>query len=193
MLVLALLVNMIANRLGWFQPKSVDRIEVSIEKVPAVETLVASDFIELDEVAAKVMPTHIRIYADGRIERDTASNEFRWATGCPLKTEDKETRVGAADSERLIARARDDGFYHLSDIYRAPSVVLDAGTSILKLSIGGQEKRVQNSAGNPPPLFGELVDSIRKLSPMDEFAYPWKFSAERKAECEKFDKTGRLP
>jgi hypothetical protein len=193
MLGLALIVNMIANRLGWLQPKSGDEIHVSIEKLTAAGSLEASDFIELDQVAAKVMPTHIRIYADGRIERDTTSEEFRFATGCPLKASDKELRVAPADAQRVIARARDGGFYHLSDDYRASSVVYDAGISVLRLWIHGQVKRVQDRAGSPPALFGELLDSIRKLSPMDEFAYPWKFSAERKAECEEFHRSGRLP
>lgn len=188
MLGVALIVNIVANRFGWFQPKSVDQVYVSIEKVPAVEPLLASDYIELDSVGPKLMPVHIRMYADGGIERDTVSDEFRFASGCPLKASDKKMKIAPADARGVISRARDGGFNGLSDVYRAPSVVLDAGTSVLKLSIHGQVKRVQDSAGNPPPLFGELIDSIRRLSPMDELVDPWKFSAERKAECEEFQR-----
>lgn len=193
MLMLALFVNMVANRLGWLQPKSVDHVFISIERVPAVESLEASDFIELDQAGPKIMPVHIRILADGRIERDTVSDEFRFVAGCPLKASDKEVRIAPADAQRVIAKAGDGGFYRLSDDYHASGVVLDAGASILKLSIHGQVKRVKDHAGSPPPLFGELIDSILKLSPMDEYVYPWKFSPERKAECEEFHKSGRVP
>lgn len=188
MLVLALLAIWIRIRLESVHPGFAgDRLYV-IKATPAVQPLEASDYIELDQVGTKVWPIHIRIYADVHIERDTVSDEFRYAPGCPLKSNDKEVKVARADAQRVIARARDGGFYRFSEVYRASGVVYDAGTSVLKLSVDGQVKRVQDHAGNPPPLFWELIDSIRKLSPMDELVDPWKFSAERKADCEEFQR-----
>jgi hypothetical protein len=138
------------------------------------------------------MPLRIRVYADGRIERDTVSREFGRTVGCPLNESNKAVKVAPDDAQRVIAKARDSGFYGFANEYNASSVVLDAGTYSLLLSIHGQTKRVSNHVGNPPPLFGELIDTILKLSPMDEFIYPSKFSPERKAACEEFQRTGRL-
>lgn len=186
MLVLALVVNTVANRLGWFQPKTDgDRLYL-LKVTPAVETPDSADFIEVDQVGPKVMPAYIKMYGDGRVERDAVSKEFGYVPGCPISDADRQIKIAPADAQRVISKARNRGFYGLMNNYRASGEVFDAGTSVVTLSIHGRVKRVSDHAGSPPPLFAELIDDIWQLSPMDEFVYPWRFSTERRAECEKF-------
>src|SRR6202035_5265729 len=76
MLALALVVNAVANRFGWFQAKTnVDRLDV-LSVTPAVEPIDGTDFIELDQVGVKMMPTYIKMHGDGRVERDAVSREL---------------------------------------------------------------------------------------------------------------------
>lgn len=188
MVVLALLVLWARNRFDWFLPKfERDRMYV-VKQAPASQPLSPTDFIELNQSATKLLPVHIRVYADGRIDRDTVTTAFGHTTGCPLEA-NRAIKVAPEEAKRVIETARSQGFYALSSSYAAP--VVDLGTSVLTLSVNGQEKSVSDHAGDPPPLFWELVDSIRKLSPMEEFIYPWRFSAERKAACAEFRARGQ--
>jgi hypothetical protein len=151
--------------------------------------LLPGDYIEVREFSAGPYswePLYVRIYADGRVERDTVVTIRGEMIGCPLHAADRTARIRQEDAQKLLIRARDGGFCRLCDSYRYPAHVYDAGSSEVTLSLHGKSKSVWNSLGKPPQLFGELIDSTLSLSPMDELADPMKFSDQRSAECEEF-------
>jgi len=149
----------------------------------------STDYIDLREGSAGPYmwePIHIRIYANGLVERDTVETVRGDTFGCPLHPADRTLRISPEAAEGLLTRARDGGFCRLCAGYQYPSFIYDAGSEELTLSLHGKSKAVWNHEGEPPPLFGELIGSIYAISPMDNLADPAKFTAQRSAECEAF-------
>jgi hypothetical protein len=156
---------------------------------PISKTPIASDdYIEVDAGGGWTSwePIHIRIYGDGRVERDTVETTRGNTFGCPLHPDQRSLHIPAEVARKLLLRARDGGFCRLCAIYQYPAMIFDAGSETLTLSLGGKRKSVWNHEGNPPPLFGELDDTIGKLVPMRDLADTGKFSPARAAECDAF-------
>jgi hypothetical protein len=129
-------------------------------------------------------PIRIRIYSDGRVERDTTYVAVNgYVAGCPLREADKHLQIPPKVAVDLLSRARDKGFCRLCGIYRSSDVTYDAGYTNISLKLAGKVKSVGDDAGTPPPLFGELFDSVWDLSPMDELSSPRTFSPDRKNDC----------
>lgn len=157
--------------------------------IPIDHTPIGSnDYIEITAGGGLTYwePIHIRIYGDGRVERDTVETIRGFTTGCPLHPDQRTTRVSPQDAKKLLELARDGGFCRLCSVYQYPGIIYDAGSSTMTVSLGGKEKSVRNHAGKPPPILNELYDSIDKLTPMDDLADTHKFSPEREAECSAF-------
>lgn len=154
----------------------------SVSSMPMNQTPFSpADFIELDRIAAfsPIGPYQIRVFADGRIER-----EVPW---CPLHPNDKTIHVTPEAARKLLIRARDAGFRQLCAVYtfvQRPGLSVDGIETSLKLSIHGQSSSVRDSVGNPPAIYDELEEAIQKLSPMDKLAGYASFTPERKAECD---------
>jgi len=140
-----------------------------------------ADFIELDRIVAfsPIGPYQIRVFADGRIERETP-----W---CPLHPHDKTIHVDPEVARKLLIRADEGGFRQLCAFYTfvpRPGLSVDGNETSLKLSIHGQSSTVLNTVGKPPAIYDELEKSIQKLSPMEKLANYGSFTPERKAECD---------
>jgi hypothetical protein len=131
-------------------------------------------------------PVSIRIFANGRIDRETVHTIRGVAYGCPLEEADKTLHIPATTATTLIARARDGGFCRLCGSYHYPGFVFDGGSETITLSINKKAIAVSNSEGTPPPLFLELGDAIAKLSPMGNLADPRAFAPKRATKCEAF-------
>jgi hypothetical protein len=143
--------------------------------------ILPSDYVELDYIVTFMgpMPYQLRIYADGRVERATPV--------CPLHLEDRTAHVDPDAARKLVTRARDGGFGQLCARYsfvNQPGRYIDGNETSLTLSLKGQTKTVINSVGNPPGIYNELSDAIEQLSPMGHLADYFKFTPERKAECD---------
>jgi hypothetical protein len=150
-----------------------------------------SDYIEHDcfPGLSSWNPGDVRIYADGRVERETTwkmRNGF--VVGCPLHEADKHARIDPQTAQALINHAQQAGFCRLCSAYFPPRnvSVSDAGASVVQISIANHVKTVHDAAGDPPPLFHELGAAIDRLLPMDLLADNAKFSPERVAECNSF-------
>ena len=140
-----------------------------------------ADFIELNRIAAfsPIGPYQIRVFADGRIERETP-----W---CPLHPNDKIIHVDPDVARKLLIRADEGGFRQLCAVYTfvpRPGLSVDGNETSLKLSIHGQPSTVLNAVGNPPAIYDQLEEAIQKLSPMEKLANYSGFTPERKAECD---------
>jgi hypothetical protein len=149
------------------------------------------DYIEMNSdgggVAGPFVAIHVRIYGSGLVERETAETIRGDSFGCPLRESDKTIHIPPVAAKELLARARDGGFCRLCGVYQSPGIVFDAGNESLKLSLHGKIKFVWDHAGNPPPIFGELADSIWKLSDIEKVADPRRFSPDRTAECKRIE------
>jgi hypothetical protein len=162
--------------LAWLHP--IDRIPIKPD-----------DYIELRSWSAGPYsgePIHIRIFADGRLERDTVEIVDGNTDGCPMEEGDKIKLISAKVATALIASARDGGFCRLCRSYHQPGFVFDGGGATVTLSLNKKVKTVSYSNIPPPPLVGELEGRIGLISPMSEFANPQKFSPARAAKCEAF-------
>jgi hypothetical protein len=163
--------------LTWLKPLS---------KAPVQST----DSLELVTFVGKpTTPYTVRIYGDGRVERDTVV----WlmpvlSTGCPLHDADKHLQIPAAQAAALIAKARDGGFCRLCQIYESTHASENDGYDQLTLSFHGKTNRALNSSGNPPPLFPELVSSMSKFSSIPDYATAHRPSKERMTECNAYSK-----
>jgi hypothetical protein len=131
-------------------------------------------------------PVSIRIFANGRIDRETVRTIRGIAEGCPLEDADKTLHIPTSSATRLISRARDGGFCRLCGSYHYPGFVFDGGSETITLSVNKKVMAVSNSNGTPPPLFRELTDSIWKLSPMEGLVNPRTFAPKRAAKCKAF-------
>jgi hypothetical protein len=151
--------------------------------------ILPGDYIQLRVLSAGPFskePYYVRIYSDGRVERDTIWTVRGETFGCPLHPADRTFRISSAVAQRLLIRARDGGFCRLCSKYQYPGMIFDAGSTELTLSLHGKSKNVWNHAGSPPLLFDELTEGIWAISPMDNLADPMKFTPQRSAECEAF-------
>ena len=147
------------------------------------------DYIEMNSSGGGVgnpfEPIHVRIYGSGLVERDTVETVRGDTFGCPLRESDKTIRIAPASAKDLLTRARDGGFCRLCAVYQYPGFVFDAGNEELKLSLHGKTKSVWDHDGEPPPIFGELSDSIWKLSDIERVADTRRFAPDREAECKR--------
>jgi len=155
------------------------------------QPLSPSDYIEQDWFPgfSSWYPGHVRLYADGRIERDTTWTRHNGlVVGCPLHENDKHAQIDPHAAQALINHAQQAGFCRLCSAYFPPRnvSVSDVETSVLQLSIANSVKTVGQRAGDPPPLFRELNESMRRVSPMDLLADTSKFTPNRAAECKAF-------
>jgi hypothetical protein len=143
--------------------------------------ILPTDYVELDYIVTFMgpIPYQLRIYADGRVERETPS--------CPLHPGDRTAHVDPDAARKLVTRARDGGFSQLCARYtfvERPGRHIDGNATSLTLSLNGKTKTVINSLGKPPDIYQELSDAIEQLSPMRQLADYFKFTPERKAECD---------
>ena len=131
----------------------------------------------------------IRVYGDGRIDRDTTITfADGFVMGCPLHEADKHLRIPSAQASAIIAKARDGGFCRLCAIYSGRAY--DAGSHDLTLNIQGKSHQViSNYVGYTPPIFREVEAAILQLSPPVSYANRHPESPERKAECKRFEDT----
>jgi hypothetical protein len=128
----------------------------------------------------------VRVYGDGHIERDTTITDAGGlVVGCPLHEADKHLRIPAAQASALIAQARDHGFCRLCRSYRRAAY--DAAFEELTLSLGNKVKKTENYAGDPPPIFREVEDSLLALSPPTSYSDQRNQTPERHAECQRFE------
>ena len=152
--------------------------------------ILPTDYIDLREESAGPYswePIHIRVYGSGVVERDTVETVRGETFGCPLHAADRTLQVSPAAAKELLIRARDEGFCRLCAKYQFPGQIQDAGSEELELSLHGKSKSVWDHVGNPPPLFGELIEAIWAISPMERFADPSRFTPDREAECRHFE------
>jgi len=151
--------------------------------------VVPSDYIELEADGGLTPwePVTVKIYGDGRVERDTTRRGHDgWISGCPLHPADNHIQIPAQAAKDLLQRAQAGGFCRLCDAYTFPGEIMDAGSSEVTLSIGGQVKSTWNHAGTPPQLYNELETTIWHLSSLIVFVDTRQYSPERKAECSRF-------
>ena len=150
----------------------------------------AADSLELVTFVGKPMtPYTLRIFGDGRVERDTVVSLMPGiSTGCPLHDPDKHLQIPAAQAAALIAKARDSGFCRLCQIYESTHPSKNDGYDQLTLSFHGNTNKALNSSGNPPRLFADLVSSLSIISSIPEYATTNRPSRERMTECNAYNK-----
>lgn len=129
-------------------------------------------------------PFYVRIYGDGRVERDTVETRGGFTYGCPLHPADRTARISPAGAKKLLSEAREGGFCRLCSFYNTG--VMDLGTSTLTLSLHGRVKAVQDHTLDPPQLIPQLTKSVLELTNMNDMADSARFSPVRKAECGEF-------
>jgi len=152
-------------------------------------TILPQDYIELHSSAigpTEFEPIVVRIYASGRVERETQETIRGETFGCPLHEPEKTINISPISAKALLTRARDEGFCRICDEYEKVGV-MDGGVEEIRLSLHGKVKSVWDHNGNPPPIFGELDREIWELSEIEALADTRKFSPERKAECQKIE------
>jgi hypothetical protein len=148
----------------------------------------ATDSLELVTYIGKPgIPYTVRIYGDGRVERDTVISLLpTFHIGCPLHEPDKFLRIPAAQATAIIAKARDGGFCRLCEGYQSTHPAATDSFDLLTLTFQGKTNRVANSSGHPPPLFNELVSSLNGLSSIPDYAKSDGSSPQRQVECSEF-------
>ena len=160
---------------------------------PDPPLLASSDYIQLEYGGPKVLPQTIRIFADGRMVTDTSvvwAPDF--ALGCPLRPEDQESSISRQEADSLIYSANQAGFFMWDSLYRAKSIVLDAGSSRITLRIGNNTHQVTVHAGNPPDTFFRLEERIRTFAPIPEYAQYRSEPKERQQYCEHLSRSALI-
>jgi hypothetical protein len=150
----------------------------------------ANDWLQLEALGDK-QPREltVRLYGDGRVERDIIiTTPFDTSMGCPLHESDKHLQIPAEQARAILSKARDGGFCRLCQIYQSSHDNPSGGYTQLSFSLAGKTKQAMDASGNPPPLYGTLVDSITDLSPaFPTYATATVRSPERIAECRQFE------
>ena len=151
----------------------------------------ATDSLELSTFSGKPStPYTVRIYGDGRVERDTVISLIGgWNSGCPLHEVDKHLQISAAQANALISKARDGGFCRLCELYQPTHPTLDGSFHQLTLTFHGKTNSVANLSIHPPPLFAELVSSFSALPSIPDYATTEHPSRQRMLECNAFMKS----
>jgi len=157
-----------------------------LSKAPVQPT----DSLELATYTSQFVPYTVRIYGDGRVERDTIFSLMPGLTsGCPLHDVDKHLRIPATQAIALIARARDGGFCRLCEFYQPTHPTSDGSLDRLTLTFHGKSNRVVNISPHPPQLFAELVTSFSALPPLPDYATTKHPTRERMRECVAFSES----
>lgn len=167
----------------------------SIEPLPSTQVTSSAlatahvdptDYIQLAFGGFKGLHRTIRIYGDGRVERDTATvSSTDYVMGCPLHESDTHTHIPAGVASNLIANAKQSGFYALKESYVPPSPVLDGGSSELKLSVAGIIHVVSDRNGSAPDVYFQISKAIEKAEPkLPSYAH-WPYGDARQHECER--------
>jgi hypothetical protein len=156
--------------------------------------VVATDFLEYTLYGGSdLVPYTVRIYGDGRVERDTLVPSFAPThfppTGCPLHDADKHFRIPAAQANALISKARDGGFCRLCQLYQQAKSTHDGDFVGLTMSFHGKTNSVSNISGNPPPVFAELVGPFKAFSSLPDYATTHHPTRERMRECIAFERS----
>jgi hypothetical protein len=150
----------------------------------------ATDSLELITFDGKPRtPYTVRLYGDGRVERDTVIYLAGFPFGCPLHEIDRHLRIPAAQADALISKARDGGFCRLCELYQATHPSSDGTADQLTLTFHGKINRVANVSGNPPPLFAELANSLSTIAPIPDYATTTRPSQARMLECHAFEES----
>lgn len=134
----------------------------------------------------------IRIFGDGRIERDTTIRHRNGVIdGCPLRAEDRIVSIPPPTAIALITKARDQGFCRLCAYYFPGERVgvSDAPTTTITLHTGAITHRVSDHAGSPPALYRELLHEIDTATPPFPPYANWRTqSHEDEESCLDFEK-----
>jgi hypothetical protein len=152
----------------------------------------ATDSLELVTYSSQIhTPYTVRIYGDGRVERDTVLSLLppSFHIGCPLHDADKHLQIPAAQANALISKARDGGFCRLCELYEATHPAADGSFDQLTLTFHGKTNRVANISVHPPTLFAELVNSFGALPSLPDYATTTHPSRQRMLECNAFTKS----
>lgn len=147
------------------------------------------DFIQLVIVPFKWPIQTVRIYGDGRVDRDSvATLGDDYLFGCPLHEIDVHQHISATAAEKVIAKAQNVGLSGWDPRYAAPGPVLDAGSSALTLAVNGHTHTVRNHAGSPPTAYFDIIEEIERIEPpMPKYAEWGHQSDERTKECHRAD------
>jgi hypothetical protein len=145
----------------------------------------AEDSLELVTLSSTSgTPYTVRIYGDGRVERDTVlSFPANYHVGCPLHEDDKHLQIPAAQANALITQARDGGFCRLCRVYQSTHATTDGDFNQLTLTFYGKTNTVANSSRHPPPLFTELLNAFSTLPSLPDYATTHYQTRERMLEC----------
>jgi hypothetical protein len=129
-------------------------------------------------------PYTVRIYGDGRVERDAVATLIPgFTSGCPLHDVDKHLKIPPDQAIALISKARDGGFCRLCEFYQPTHPTSDGNLDQLTLTFHRKTNRVTNISNHPPPLFVELVNSFAALPPLPDYATTHHPTRERELEC----------
>jgi hypothetical protein len=151
-----------------------------LSKAPVQPT----DSLELVTFTRELVPYTVRVYGDGRVERDTTITLTSGSTsGCPLHNADKHLRIPTAQAVALISSARDGGFCRLCELYQPIHPAAYGHLAQLTLTFHGKTTRVANLSPHPPQLVTELVTSFSTLPPLPDYATTHHPTREREIEC----------
>jgi hypothetical protein len=130
-------------------------------------------------------PYTVRIYGDGRVERDTIMSlpHATYHLGCPLHDPDKHLQIPTSQAVALIAKARDGGLCRLCRVYQPTHSTAEAGFEQLTLTFHGKTNAVANSSIHPPPLFTELRTAFTELPPLPDYVTTHHPTRQRMLEC----------
>jgi hypothetical protein len=149
-----------------------------------------TDSLELATYTSEFVPYTVRIYGDGRVERDTLFSSIPSLTsGCPLHDVDKHLRIPTAQALAIISKARDGGFCRLCELYQPTHPTSGGSLDQLTLTLQGKTNRVVNISTHPPQLFAELVTSFSALPPLPDYATTHHPTRERMRECDDYFKS----
>jgi hypothetical protein len=136
-------------------------------------------------------PNTVKVFGDGLVQRETTATSNVNGTivvfGCPLREADKTAHISGESAKRLISLARDGGFCRLCGSYTHHGQVYDGGSTKITLTVSGKSHTVRVINGDPPRFLWSIQEGIDKVAPLGEIATPWKFSPDRRAECDAFE------
>ena len=145
--------------------------------------ILASDYLQLEVVGFKLTPVTIRVYGNGKVERNTIVVWKQHVFGCPLQPQDQTVSIEPSRAARLIREAVSDGFLSWNSQYEPAVTTLDGSSVDLTLFVAGHAKRVTDHNGEPPEAFHSLVAKVEDAAPIPAYAASTTHSSERSAFC----------